>query len=518
MNIFNRKTPWENRKSIYEYIKNEIDTNGSLKNMELPDDKEDDGTQLKFAAGAMEGILSHHAGGSDKDVKELAVLIDKISSNNKMKDKIEFYNAILDENVNSIIGNLISELIKLNSKITINTHDFAIFLAFESPDRNAVKTGISLLNVIGNKNHLEKIRILGEHEEFTMYCTNAFYNLSDDYEKELFNLAKRVHGWGRIEIVERLADTKNAEIKKWILTEGYKNDIMYEYLANIAAETGELKKELSNVVVDKEIILAASDIITALIQEGPCAGISAYEDSAEVISMYIKHTANKFDNVTYLLTFKDIYEYLIDEDFALEELACNGWTEENRKDIIQTLRNEMDNVKWREFMLYKLKDNGETEFYKIESSARILKIDITDLLLDKLEKEPLEVSIWYSVSEKLNDENIDDVLKIAYEVLPLEEIGTGADVILGLGQKYKYNNILNCILQFLSRFEGKGEGLIITALKSPVVSNRNLALRTLNMWDIKYISKEIKLTLEKAVNDEPKEDIKERMTELLNKL
>lgn len=32
-----------------------------------------------------------------------------------------------------------------------------------------------------------------------------------------------MNGWGRIHVVERLAQTENAEIKHWLLREGYRN-------------------------------------------------------------------------------------------------------------------------------------------------------------------------------------------------------------------------------------------------------------------------------------------------------
>ena len=60
------------------------------------------------------------------------------------------------------------------------------------------------------------------------------------------SLATHVHGWGRVHLVERLESTNNAEIKEWLLRDGYKNSVMYEYLAYPCATTGGLLHALTN--------------------------------------------------------------------------------------------------------------------------------------------------------------------------------------------------------------------------------------------------------------------------------
>ena len=47
------------------------------------------------------------------------------------------------------------------------------------------------------------------------------------------------------ELVERLADTQAHDIKRWLVREGYRNTIMYEYLAYTCATAGALAEELA---------------------------------------------------------------------------------------------------------------------------------------------------------------------------------------------------------------------------------------------------------------------------------
>jgi hypothetical protein len=85
-------------------------------------------------------------------------------------------------------------------------------------------------------------------------------------ERQLWELAKSVDGWGRIACVERLSKTTDPEIRDWILRTGYRNSIMTEYLAYIAATTGGLVAALRGADVDRDLLTAAGMITTG------CAG------------------------------------------------------------------------------------------------------------------------------------------------------------------------------------------------------------------------------------------------------
>src|SRR5207248_2725531 len=121
----------------------------------------------------------------------------------------------------------------------------------------------------GQPQDMEIFRTLGRHEEFTLFCAVGLANACDDGETQLWELAKHVDGWGRIHLVERLSKTENPEIKDWLLREGYKNSVMYEYLAYPCAVGGGLLAALEADEVDDDLLLSAAEIIQALITGGP---------------------------------------------------------------------------------------------------------------------------------------------------------------------------------------------------------------------------------------------------------
>ena len=90
--------------------------------------------------------------------------------------------------------------------------------ALGSPSRDAVKFGLALLGLV-NPPDTKTLLLLGAHDEFTLYAAVALGNWSEG-ERDVFDLAQRVHGWGRVQAVQRLAGTNDAEIKRWMLLRG----------------------------------------------------------------------------------------------------------------------------------------------------------------------------------------------------------------------------------------------------------------------------------------------------------
>jgi hypothetical protein len=89
--------PWGNAPSIYSYIRDNPNSS------ELPDEKKEP-NQIKFAAGAWDGVISHHMGGSepakisaraDKIEQALENLL-RFSTNNNLK---ALYDAVTSDQI-----------------------------------------------------------------------------------------------------------------------------------------------------------------------------------------------------------------------------------------------------------------------------------------------------------------------------------------------------------------------------------------------------------------------------------
>ena len=109
-----------------------------------------------------------------------------------------------------------------------------------------------------------------------------------DGNQEIFELAKKVHGWGRIHAVERLSpDTQ--EIKDWLLSEGINNTVLKEYSALEVYEKTDIAELLRTDNISDTQTDNIAKVLDSMLCEGPVMGISALEenDSVEMIGNFI---------------------------------------------------------------------------------------------------------------------------------------------------------------------------------------------------------------------------------------
>ncbi len=112
-------------------------------------------------------------------------------------------------------------------------------------------------------------------------------------------------------------------------------------------------------------------------------------------------------------------------------------------------------------------------------AARLLEIDIWDTHYRRLLRGEDE---WYAVMQTEDRSRAEKVVAHAEAVLPLEEIATGPREDLGMGPGFRDHGALDFVLQDLGRFPGLGWPLVRTGLHSPVIRNRNMAVRALAEW------------------------------------
>lgn len=122
---------------------------------------------------------------------------------------------------------------------------------------------------------------------------------------------------------------------------------------------------------------------------------------------------------------------------------------------------------------------------------------------------------WYAVMQTDDPKRIDEVLQLAESTIPLDEIATGPAEEMGLGPEWAHHSHLDFVLQDLRRFPGKGWPSIRTGARSPVVRNRHMALRALSPWGKDRWPTEAPALLERALQEEPDEDVRSEIETLL---
>ena len=510
--------PWGDRPSIYQHILDHVragEPGLSEQGELLPDDEILRGdNQIRWAPGALDGAFGHHVESTDAaDVARKILESFRALTKKANDDHAESLYSLLKEHSALLYADPFLEAVVADDDLDLERlHTVACWLATSAPDREPIKCAIALLGVFQGGEDRDLLLTLGRHEEFTLFAAVALKNSVGDDELSLWALACLVTGWGRIQIIDRLAETRDDQIKAWLLREGYRNDILGEYTALTCARTGDLLTALCHSEPDKKLLKGAGFLLTTLIQGrgGPAEGIESYPDGAEATELYLRHLQSPDLDLEDYVAVSTIEVFLKEEEGEVKDPAL-GWPKRSTilLDLTSRIRSRPD---WEKKIREELNSDDTQTFWTATEAARLLGIDIWENYFERLERGEDQ---WYFAMQSEDPERIDRVVQLAEQTLPLEELASGPSDLLGIGPEFKHHSALDFILQDLERFPGKGWRLIKTGLQSPVVRNRNMAVRALAAWDRAALPMEAEAILTQAIADEPDDVIRETMSKIL---
>ena len=507
--------------SIFELIKTSIQNNG-----ELPEDfrlplKDPNG--VPWADGAMDGVYIYHTVGNEEDIEPLKNIVFQISEGKFEEAQNNLEN--LDFFMISRRDPLLNWIIKEQKQINIdNLCEFTISQLSTSKNIEVIKFCLCVLEIIKletEKDTIEKVKILALSDEFTLYCLNILKNLKNSNE-EIFEIAKKVKGWGRIYSVKYLKVT-NDEIKEWILEEGCHNYIIPAYTAYTCAKKINLVEILNEDKISNKKFNDISYLMNALLDEEAITGISNLEDRELLIERYLEKAK------TLASTEEDYYAVITLKEYIKNNKEINNELIKICDEILNS-ENTRNNVK-------ELLKEGYG--YNI---AKYLGIDIDKYILEYLQDNPLKNPyIVFNISER---ENMEKLVSLIEKKLTLEKLeGAPTDKFYSKNEENKEYIFLDTIIKKLGNFGrternfvvtvypveptasmdepenfiGIGENLIICALNSPYVDIRYGAVNTLESWKEKgyILSNEIIENIKKLEKLEVDEELKIKLNKLL---
>ena len=376
-----------------------------------------------------------------------------------------------------------------------NLYKFAISQLITSKNKECIKFSLSVLSLMGVENDaeiLEKIKILALSDEFTLYCLDII-EYSENSNNEIFEIAKKVKGWGRVHSIPYLEVTNN-EIKEWILEEGCHNEVVPSYTALTCAEKINLLEILNEENISSKRFNDISYLVDALLDEGAATGISALENKEMLIEKYL-------EKAKYLSSSENDYRTIMMMKKYIED------SEDINNDFIKICDEILTSEK-TENKIKELMEEGSS--YDI---AKYIKIDTDEYALKYLENNLLKNPyIMNYISKK---ENMEKIVLSLEKNLPLEKMkGLPTDKINFINNKF---TALNVAVRTLENFKGTGENLIIFALNSPYVDVRYGAANTLEKWKEKgYIfPNELIENIKNLEKIEVDRDLKEKLEKLL---
>ncbi|GLB47840.1 hypothetical protein Y10_02080 [Neptunitalea sp. Y10] len=500
------------------HIKNNLDEGGIVTSEgdTLPDDDPNRNNGLKWVSGGHDSVLSFHTNiDYPADTPEkVANLIATIASTNSLNKKIELYTILMTDNVLAYIEKVMEKMAELEIQISPYLDKYARWLAFQAPHRGAVKLGIALLGIIGDAHDKNGILILGKHEEFTLFVSVAILYMSDNPENDLWNMAKYVSGWGKIHIVQRLAETANPNIKKWLIREGYKNDILYEYLTYTCAKAGNLYQELSAKNIDDKLFRGAGDIITTLLNDNsPVEDIYSYDEGAEVVQLFIAHMEQRpsYGVVDFIILHR-IKAFLESNKEDWEALQQMGWTDDHKANLLIDIHTLLTHIPW-DTIIQEQSELPSNHFWQIKKAGEMLAIDTFKGYLKNLKAAGIDPRLWHMTTDYANQTTIDTLITIATEKFTPERITNNKNP----NEEFPLYNAFDFFLNTLEGYPGKGLNLIKLALKSPDRRNRITATKVLNAWGKAYHTFKVRYMIRLALRKEKEKDIKGHLADLLKK-
>jgi hypothetical protein len=500
--------PWGDRPSIRAFLR-DLPPETYMADVTLPDEEAATAKiGLAWAPGALDGAFGHHASGGQAEERARQVRDALIAMTRESTDRgaHALYTLMTEGGTLDYVDALLEAIVEHEDWDEERLYAVARWLAEEAPDRDAVKIGLAILGAFTEVDTRELFLALGRHEEFTLYSVVAVQNTCPDWEQVLWALGKQVRGWGRIHIVERLAETTDEHIRSWMLRDGCRNDIMNEYTALICARTGGLAEALALPEPDDALVSGAAEILSALLAGGgPAEGMEAYPEGPQALQAFLDVLWRRQLSISDFILLRDIQRFLEDDDEVF------GAVGELWEPVRQALHDGTVSLLEREDWPVRVRGVVEEEgdgFWVAAQAARLLKMDIWDVYYRRLLRGENE---WYAVMQTDDRRRIERVVAHAESVLPLAEIASGAGEEPGMGPEFRDHSALDFVLQDLRRFPGLGWPLIRSGLQSPVIRNRNMAVRALAEWDRDAWPSDAEAELRAALEVEPAEKTRAMM-------
>ncbi len=484
---------------LYQCIREAVTKEGVLPpSFSLPHEK--GGNEIRFADGAMDGMRMYHMGGTEDNIQALCDVVLLASGQQAIKAQ-ELLSAYFADNPFAGMLTMVDDLqafIRKNKKSLHpdELYQFSAQLLTNSDQAECIKFAIGILELMDTTedDELQSIILtLALCDEFTLFCLFLIRSWADANQR-IFEIAKKVRGWGRVHAVERL-EPETQEMADWLLTEGYQSTGLAEYSVMTCIEKGGLLERLRRGSLSDRELEAAHDLIClAIEEERPVPGLNSCEDRGEeLLAAYlrcIRPLPPAAPMLAAVFSVIDHFNRLGGSLYAPYLALCREIVDAPA--AMQAVREAVQ----------------KGEGFAV---AGRMGIDCGTQVLQAMDRD--FHGAYDHIQYLLPDGFLaDEVIALFEKHLPLEKMASGPE-----DKSIRYmprdEHALSCILQFLRSFPGKGERLIACALLSPFIPCRNAALNSLDAWKAQDYTPSplLKEALEKLMASEVAEDIQERL-------
>lgn len=309
----------ERNMSIMNYIQASVDDTMSLPSGFSLEPYRTSG-DAALADGAQDGIYLYHTEPVKHDASALnacLTLIRKLSNCKEgtgareiVDDFARKYRAI---EVMDVIQKILSTYkSQFNSD---NISMSALMTMMDTENIESVKYALMIFEVFQMGTVMEEIKpniyLLGLSDEFTLYALSNMDRWKDGADW-IAQTAVRVTGWGRIHAVRFINGVSRAE-QDWLLSEGWKNDIMPQYSALQCLERSKIYDRMKDENgISAGEFASLQELMPWLLDEEPVAGLSAFPDRIDFLKRFLA-AAKTYKGAADTKTIVDVLAYMARE-------------------------------------------------------------------------------------------------------------------------------------------------------------------------------------------------------------
>jgi hypothetical protein len=480
---------------------------GAYGDAPLPDDQPPPASELNWAPGALAGVLSHHTSprtDTDDAVDQVIAVLEAVRDGRLDRRAVERLYQLLATGAADIAPRTARHVVDharaegepdRQAALAAAVGDVARWLIDTGTDRKAVATGINLAGLLGNAaGRLEAITTLGRHSTFAADSVGVLARLGDDGTETLFSLARQHTGWGRIAAVEALIPAARPDIRRWLLTEGFRNDVSWGYLALLVARNCGLIVMLEQTrdrhlprttsdwtAEDNAVLDGARDLLSTMLDPyGPGGDITDYPDAGAAVSIWLELTELRTGGgpgIGDLAFIVELVAALTRDDRLTDE---NGFGAAQR----QSMRDSCDRVlaapRTAALVSASLATGHPAAMGQISTVAAALGIDPFPPFLPLLRVDPDNSALWYSAARAVG-RHTDEFLAAARELLPANGVATNPRACIGPAPG-PHMGVTYVLQHAYPRAPGVGWPWLAELLRSPMSGVRWQALTALLSW------------------------------------
>jgi hypothetical protein len=492
--------------------------------------------------------MTHHMAARDERSEEdvVSTIIGALVRLKKVRNdetRAALYDVCFDEAAPFNAEALLKRLVRQRKLTADDVRPHARWLVRNASHRGPLKLGIVLLGACGTEEDVEDLKILAHHEEFALYACWAAANLTDDEAGLLWEIAKDVRDWGRIHVVEHLSQLveDRPDIQAWLLRFGCQTAFEADYLAYPCATAGHLVEALSADRIDDELLDGACLIISALLGGGPAEIIESYGDGLLAVRHLMRHLETRCDSLERLATVFQLHTWLEwpkppklaeyerrrlgdhvkrvrDPGTKWERRLAQGWTPKARSDLDAQCRAVLRQPEWPAKVRQAYSSSDICQQQRAWELSKPVGVDLWDAAYARLQQQPLDYSLYWNLLQTDADDRVNRVVKFAEAHLPLAELASGPADEMAFGPGHEAQTCLMFVVQEMRRDRVFSPALIATALRSPAVQNRNMALAALAKHPPSEWGSQVTAAIRESARDEPDDARRKKLRTLIQKL